>query len=79
MFTLFRRPPPPEPSITPRTPTDVAVAMLNSWQRQKELDFAASLEALIVIADREGLEKRRIVRVVEAVGKVASKVGGSGP
>lgn len=67
--------PKPEPTIGPDTPPDVARTLVGSWQRHKELDFAAGVEILIAQADRKGLEKRRIARVIAAIGKVVEKVG----
>jgi hypothetical protein len=64
--------------IFSNTPPDVAKAKINAWQRTKELQFFSDLEKLILKAERRGLAKSRIVRVIGEAERALSKVGGSG-
>lgn len=59
------------------TPPDVARAKINSWQRSKELKFTRSLTDLIAAHERRGLDKKRIVRVIEVASKALDKLGGA--
>ena len=58
------------------TPPDVARAQMNSWQRSKELKFTIALTDLIAAHERRGLEKKRLVRVIEVTAKALEKLGG---
>jgi hypothetical protein len=59
------------------TPLEIARAKLNSWQRQRELKFTRALTDLIAAHERRGLEKKRLVRVIEVTAKALEKLGGS--
>jgi hypothetical protein len=59
------------------TPPDVARAQINAWQRTRELKFTNALTDLIAAHERRGLEKKRLVRVIEVAAKALGKLGGA--
>jgi hypothetical protein len=59
------------------TPPDVAHARIRAWQRTRELKFTRALTDLIAAHERRGLEKKRLVRVIEVTAKALEKLGGA--
>lgn len=62
--------------ITPRTPPKVARAQIEAWQAEQELALFDSLARRIRMAQEEGLETRRIGRLLSQLGAGLEKVGG---
>lgn len=69
----------PPPSIGENASPDMAKAQLLTWQREKELALGEKLAASICASSKDGLDLKRIARVMLAAGQaIAGNAGKDG-